>query len=108
MELSISGEQDSSGRQILTLSGSLDMSSRSFLKEQSAIAVETPDATGIVLDLANVEFLDSSGIGCIVEVAGNAKDRGTDFALRAPSDRVVRVLTVAGLLDTWTIEPAVA
>ncbi|MEO7125273.1 MAG: STAS domain-containing protein [Nakamurella sp.] len=108
MELSISSEQDGSGRQILTLRGSLDMSSRSLLKQQSLVALETPDTTGIVLDLASIEFLDSSGIGCIVEIASDAKERDISFALRSPSDRVIRILTVAGLLETWKIEPAAA
>jgi hypothetical protein len=40
----------------------------------------------------------------LVEVAGDAHDAGAPFALRDPSDRVMRVLTIAGLTDAWPIE----
>jgi anti-anti-sigma factor len=60
----------------------------------------------LVLDLAGVNFFDSSAIGALVQIASEAADVEVPFALRAPSDRVMRVLTIAGLLDAWPVENA--
>jgi anti-anti-sigma factor len=106
VELSIADATDSQERHVLTLTGSLDLTSRDLLLQAAAVAMAAPGSTGLVLNLAAVNFLDSAGIGALVGLAGDAEDAGVAFALQDPSERVVRVLTISGLFDAWPLEHA--
>ncbi|HZY77791.1 MAG TPA: STAS domain-containing protein [Jatrophihabitantaceae bacterium] len=106
MELSITAEPDATGRHVLGLDGALDLASCGALLERAGAALGTPHLPGLVLDLSGITFIDSSGIGAIVQIAGDAEDASIPFAIRRPSERVVRVLTLSGLIDAWPVENA--
>jgi anti-anti-sigma factor len=48
-----------------------------------------------------VDFMDSVGIGAVIELAKKAGSLGGTFALVEPSPPVQRVLAVTGLSDAW-------
>jgi anti-anti-sigma factor len=104
MDLAITDRVDARDRHVLSLTGSLDLSSRALLRQAAAAALSVPETSALVLNLAAVSFLDSVGIGAVIELAGDAQEAGLAFALQDPSDRVRRVLTMTGLLDAWPIE----
>jgi anti-sigma B factor antagonist len=106
VELSVTESHDPDGRHVLRLTGSLDYSSRDLVLQAAGEALGGANPAGLVLDLAGISFFDSSAIGAVVQIAGEASDAEVPFALRAPSDRVMRVLTIAGLLDAWPVENA--
>lgn len=104
MDLSITEADDSSGRHVITLTGSLDLASRRILDAVAANAVAAPAAATLVINMSQVNFFDSAGIGALIELAGDAEDAGVAFVLQDPSARVRRVLSISGLLDSWPIE----
>ena len=53
----------------------------------------------IVIDLAGVERIDSSGIGILVAIMWSASQAGGGLILAALSSRVEKVLSIAMLLD---------
>ena len=54
----------------------------------------------LLLNLADLTQVDSSGIGVIVETYVSLKRQGGDLKLLCPCGRVLEVLTVFRLLDT--------
>lgn len=104
MEIGITSTVETDGRAVVTVTGSLDLETRDALGAAGQAALADPTANGLVLDLAGVVFIDSTGIGIIVALAGDAADAGRSFSLRRPSPRVTRILTVTGLRDEWSIE----
>jgi anti-sigma B factor antagonist len=58
----------------------------------------------IVLDLSEVTFLDSSGIGALVRVWRPLKTAGGSLTIRHPSPLVRRVLSIEGMDQVWSIE----
>jgi len=56
----------------------------------------------IVLDLNEVEFLDSAGIAVLVEAYLPRQERGEVFRIVAASLPVRRVLEISGLLERFT------
>ena len=77
---------------VLTISGEVDMSNVDLLRERLATILQ-PGTRNVVFDLGGLEFIDSSGLAVLVDVAnhvGGAK-------LRAPSRLVWRVVDVTGL-----------
>jgi anti-sigma B factor antagonist len=104
VDIRVDSHDDGDGRHVVTVAGAVDIASRAVLLDDARAALATPGTKQLVLDLEQVNFMDSSGIGALIELGGDAQDAGIDFALRRPSARVRRVLQVTGLLDSWTIE----
>ena len=53
----------------------------------------------IVLDLSEVEFMDSSVLHVLVQARGQLTENGGSLVLRNPSRAAHRLLTVAGAND---------
>ena len=62
---------------------------------------EAPD--GVVLDLARLTFIDSSGLRALVTLAKDAESRGTSLALRNLPHHAQRVLELTGLGDWFEV-----
>jgi anti-sigma B factor antagonist len=73
---------------IFKLAGALTLSSMFSLQEKFR---ELPSANTIV-DLTQVSYVDSAGIGCIVNAHVSCKNSGNSFLLVGPNDRVKAVL----------------
>jgi len=59
--------------------------------------------TRIVLDLSEVPWIDSSGIGLLVKILTAAKQRGGSIKLLNPSKFAVQTLKMICLLDLFEI-----
>ena len=53
----------------------------------------------VVVDLCEVAFLDSSGIGVLIAARNRLAATGGELTLHNPNDIVARTLTVVGLRD---------
>jgi len=51
----------------------------------------------IVIDLTDVTFLDSTGLGVIVRALKRTRERGTTLNLIASNERVLKVFAITGL-----------
>ena len=80
---------------VLSLTGELDLYDAPALREalQAAVA-RSPER--LVLDLAEVTFVDSTVLGSFVEARAQLGD-GRAFALAAPGLEVRRALEISGL-----------
>lgn len=87
---------------ILTLSGELDIATVPELREVAYGELDRPECTALVLDLADLTFLDSTGIGCWVQVRTHALAADKQVTIRAVPDSVRRVLEISGLLPLFT------
>lgn len=73
----------------------------------------TNDAGGtapVVLDLAGVGFIDSSGLRALLDAERATREAGRAFAIGRPSEGVRRVLELVDLIDQMSVlddlEPA--
>ena len=86
-------EQD---KVVLGLHGELDLVGAPLL--QNEIESETVVAAAlIVLDLEDLQFIDSSGLRVILSANERARERGQAFALTPGSHQVQRLLSIAGV-----------
>lgn len=76
---------------ILSLKGILNASSAPLLKSHIA---GLPDTQSIVIDLENVDFLDSSGLGALVGLARKKKSNNAVIKLARMNDRVKKVFEI--------------
>ena len=86
------------------LSGELDhhgaVAVRTFI--DSEICRLSPRKT--VLDLGELDFMDSSGLGLIMGRYALMQKRGGDFFVRSPNERVLQIFRLAGLERMVKIE----
>jgi anti-sigma B factor antagonist len=94
---------------LVRVAGEVDMSHEEELRNELRAAVEA-DATGIVVDLTECEFVDSSAIRALLlsREAKNSDDQvGESLAVAASSDQILRILSVMGIDQVIPIEPTV-
>jgi anti-sigma B factor antagonist len=84
---------------VVALVGALDHATAPPVRAALLGAVHTEPAA-LVVDLAGLRFLDSSGIGLLVEIRRHALDRGVPMALRRPQRPVRVVLEMTGILPS--------
>jgi anti-anti-sigma factor len=81
------------GAMLARIKGEVDLSNAAAVKEQILDAV--PNTTmALVVDLTETEYLDSSGIRLIFELAGRLESRGQKLDLVIPEESVVRRVLV--------------
>jgi anti-sigma B factor antagonist len=71
----------------------------------TAVAARQRD---IIVDLAGLEFIDSSGVAALVRGRRQARYAGGELLLAAPQQQVLRVLTLTRLIDVFPVHASVA
>lgn len=84
------------GTAVLTLGGRLNMVSAAQLKTAINEAVEA-GRTRVVIDLADVGFMDSSGLGVLIAGLKRARQDGGDLRITGVTQQVATVLQLTNL-----------
>lgn len=71
---------------------------------QTVMETVSREPKKIVLDLKEVPFIDTSGIGVIVGLRAHMKSRGIGLELANPSPKVKQVLRMTRLLSVFGLE----
>jgi anti-anti-sigma factor len=82
----------------LVLGGELDMDAR-FQAEQALDQLLAEPVEQLVVDLGEVTFVDSTGMGLVLEVHDRARSEGFKLRLLRGPDEVQRVFELAGVAD---------
>ena len=85
-----------SDRYVITVSGEVDLASSPDLDIAIIAAIES-GATSVVVDLTDVSFMDSSGLGVIVRGLKRCREADKDLDLVITNERVLKVFGITGL-----------
>jgi anti-sigma B factor antagonist len=96
------------GTAIVTITGRLTLGRDLERLETAVSEAITAGQTRIVLDVAGLDYLDSSGVGTIVGCLSNAKKAGGDLRLAGTSPRVARIFQLTGVNALVTVYPDLA
>ena len=96
---SLSVDRDSGG--VIVVHGDIDVAGGPILE---AALLKADDASPVIIDLADVFFIDSSGLRCLLGAGRRARDRGTTVVLRGVGPEVLRLLEITGTTDQFSIE----
>jgi len=89
----------------LALDGELDLAGARGL-EESLAAAEREGPARLVVDLARLAFIDSSGLRVLLQANARAKEHGRELLLRPGTPAVQRVFEVTGALAILRFEDA--
>ena len=96
-------EHDSKIR--ISVRGEVDLYTSPDLR--TAIMKSVPSAVaGVEVELADVEYMDSSGVATLVEGFKSARNNSKTFVLLKPSPSVMKVLELARLDAVFEIDRA--
>lgn len=93
------------GYVVVALCGELDIVDAAAVA--SALGTIVAREPGIIVDLAGLEFIDSSGVAVLAYGRKRARRAGGDLLLAAPRRQVVQVLTLTRLVDVFTVHASV-
>jgi anti-sigma B factor antagonist len=79
-------------RVVVGVHGELDLASAPLL--QSEIDAAEADGTALVLDLEDVQFIDSTGLRAILAAHTRSQEHGREFAVTRGSQQVQRLLSI--------------
>jgi len=89
---------------VLTPYGDVDMNRTPALREKLSQA-QRAKPSKVVVDLAHVEYMDSSGLATLVEAMRNAKRFQVELVLCSLNPRVLAIFEIARLQEFFTIRP---
>ena len=92
-------ESTDDGQLVVRLSGDLDLTARPLLTERLLPQV-TEELACVTLDLEDVTFCDSSGLGGLLDIRRAAGDADVDMVLRNVPRPVARILDLTDV-DGW-------
>lgn len=102
MDLSITSAEKV-GKTLVTVVGEVDVSNAGELREAVDSALEAAPAE-VSVDLAEVSYIDSTGIGVLVGAATRAQEAGVAFSVAHPQTNVKRVLGLLGVERQLNVE----
>lgn len=84
------------GCTVVTASGELDVHTAPALKEQLDALSQVPNPC-LIVDLGEVGFIDSTGLGVLVSTLKHVRESGGSLDVVVASPRVLRVFALTGL-----------
>ena len=90
---------------VIILTGEVDLQVSPQVRKQVLDTLGTGE--NVLVDLAGVEYIDSSGIASLVEGLKVARDKQLEFGLIAVSSAAMQVLSLARLDQVFSIHESV-
>ncbi|MEV7807066.1 STAS domain-containing protein [Microbispora sp. NPDC088329] len=87
---------------VLGLRGELDLHAVRRLHEPLRAQIEAR-GPWLALDLSEVRFIDTTGVGLLVRLLHNLRDRNGDLALIAPGGQVLHILRWTNLTRLFRV-----
>ena len=97
MSLEITTTREAGGTRV-SVAGEVDVSCAPELREAvDAALADTAAGAELVVDLAKVPYIDSTGIGVLVGAAHRCSEAGATLVVARPQRNVARVLGLLGV-----------
>ena len=98
------GTRREADRAVVSVVGELDLATVPTLRETAVRELDAPDVTTLVLDVEGLTFLDSTGLGCWIELRNRAEDSGKRLELMSVPPAARRTVSIAGLATVFGLE----
>lgn len=92
---------------MLAVSGELDLAAASSLEEELDQALGSGSEV-IVIDLTDLDFIDSTGLSVLVRAHQRAQETGLQLGVVNPGAQVERLLSLTGLTQRLTLDESVS
>jgi anti-sigma B factor antagonist len=87
---------------VIAISGELDLASSPALQKELDRA-QSSDAILLIIDLRQLDFMDSTGLSVLVRAHQRAEEQGRQLAMVKGPQQVQRLLSLTGVADRLTV-----
>jgi len=101
MDLDVEAIRENSAN-VIALRGEIDVYTAPLLRQKIVDLVDQ-GALNIVIDMEKVDFLDSTGLGVLVEGLKRVKTRGGNLTLVITQDKILKIFDITGLNKAFPI-----
>jgi anti-sigma B factor antagonist len=102
--LTVDAEVEGTGRTRVVAVGEVDESTAELLRGALARVLDRCGSAPVVVDLAEVSFMDSTGVAVLVQAQQRAAADGCALSVVNPQPVVRRVMEVTGVEGALTVE----
>ena len=95
------------GKPVMQLSGELDFDTVPRFRAAMGALLDEGEVE-VTIDLRELEFIDSKGLGALVGAFKRFRAAGGNVILSGPSRSTMKVLEISGLSQVFDIEPGAA
>lgn len=88
----------------LGVAGDVDLDVANQLATMGLLSLNNTAATSLVIDLGEVTFMDSTGLGALVTIRNAAAGRAKGLSLRAVPERIHELLAITGLDKVFAVD----
>lgn len=100
------GERSAGGVPVVEVSGEVDLATAPLLRERLESHLQA-GATSLIVDLSGTTFLDSTGLGVLVNALKRCRESGGELHLVAVDPRILKLFAITGLQETFSIADSV-
>jgi anti-sigma B factor antagonist len=97
---------DKDNFKVIQPSGDLDVYTVGSLRDAIGTMIDE-DSTKVVVDLDNVPFMDSSGLGALMGGVRRLRESGGDLAISCTREQHLKLFTITGFGEGVSIAPTV-
>ena len=103
MNLKFTTEQKD-GYMLCAIKGEIDLYNARQLKDKvSDVLEEEDDPKKLVLDIQEVKYIDSTGLGILIGIKRRLTENGGRLVLVLSEQRILQLFTITGLSNIFTI-----
>lgn len=106
-QIAVSVANPEPGTAVVTVGGEVDMLTSPLLRRVLLTEVTGEEAELVIVALDAVSFLGTSGLATLIEVREAAHRAGVELRLACTGRRVLRPLSIAGLLPMFDVHDSV-
>lgn len=88
---------------LLTVRGEIDLDTVDLLRDAITRALQ-PEFGDLVVDLNEVDYIDSAGLGVLVGTYNRLADHQRSLTVRCSKPQVLRLFAITGLTDLFHID----
>lgn len=89
---------------IICLKGEADIYTVSQLKSKFLEVTELMDKQPILIDLAELKYIDSTGLGALIGLLKRVKEKGGSVKLLNPQPYIKKILSITGLDKIFNVQ----
>ena len=93
--------------EVLDVAGEVDLSTAPALRSRIEQVVDG-GARRLVVDLADVSFMDSSGLSVLVAGFKGMREAGGEMVVVCPNTSIAKIFSITGLDRVFSIHPSLA
>jgi anti-sigma B factor antagonist len=98
--------EERGGATVLSLRGEIDVYTAPRLR-QAIVDLVDAGSFRLVVDMEKVDFLDSTGLGVLVEGLKRVKNRNGSLSIVATQDKILKIFDITGLNKAFAIHASV-